>query len=350
MTKRPAGQPIRVLVAEDSRAQCELLAGLLRGGGMQVAGTASDGHEAVAATRRLRPDVLAMNIYMPGLDGFAATRQIMQSCPTPVVLISGGADVSQRMIEALAAGALAMIRKPGAGDGPTHAADRANFLTTVRLMADVLVVTRRPDRARTGGAASGPPAPPVVGAAPQILAIAASTGGPAALQTVLSGLGPGFSLPILVAQHIASGFVGPLADWLRATTRLSIGVARPAELLQPGRVYLAPEGEHLGVFVRSYAASRPARAEDRYCPSADVLFETVATAYGRGAIGVILTGMGDDGARGLLALRAAGGRTLAQDQASSVVYGMPKAAVELGAAERVAPLDALAQAIRDLAA
>jgi two-component system chemotaxis response regulator CheB len=361
MAKRPAGQPIRVLVAEDSRAQRELLVGLLRGAGMAIVGTASDGPEAVAATQRLRPDVLAMDINMPGLDGFEATRQIMQRCPTPIVLISSADDAATRTIAALAAGALAVIRKPGGGDSPEQASERTAFLTTVRLMADVLVVTRRPGRALAGDAM---PAQALAvnetraqaGAAaagvstPQILAIAASTGGPAALQIVLSGLGASFPLPILVAQHIASGFVGPLAEWLQSTTGLPVGIARSNELLQPGRVYLAPENQHLGVFVRSYIANRPTSAEEIYCPSADVLFRAVAAAYGRDAIGVILTGMGSDGARGLQALRTVGGRTLAQDEASCVVYGMPRAAVELGAVERVAPLAALAQVIRSLAA
>jgi len=146
MPKRAVGQPIRVLVAEDSHSQRELLVGLLRSDGMLIAGTANDGHEAVAAAMSLRPDVIAMDIHMPGLDGFAATRQIMQSCPTPIVLISSASDASQRAVAALAAGALTVVRKPGGGSDPDQASERASFLRTMRLMADVLVVTRRPDK------------------------------------------------------------------------------------------------------------------------------------------------------------------------------------------------------------
>src|SRR4051812_43082040 len=147
MPKRATDQPIRVFVAEDSRTQRELLVGLLRASGMIVAGTAGDGRAAIASVQRLRPDVIAMDITMPGLDGYPATRQIMQCCPTPIVLISSASDAVQRTVAALAAGALAVIRKPGGGDDAEQAADRANFIPNLRLMADVLVVTRYPDRA-----------------------------------------------------------------------------------------------------------------------------------------------------------------------------------------------------------
>ena len=180
MGKRIADQPIRVLVAEDSRAQRELLVGLLRAAGMDVAGTANDGKAAVAAAQRLRPDVIAMDINMPGLDGYAATRQIMQSCPTPIVLISSVGDAHQRTVAALAAGALTVVRKPGGGSDPDQVSDRANFLRTMRLMADVLVVTRRPERRPIQAIESDmQPAradsSPIAGS-PRILAIAASTG------------------------------------------------------------------------------------------------------------------------------------------------------------------------------
>ncbi len=352
MHKRAANQPIRVLVAEDSRAQRELLVGLLRAAGMDVAGTAGDGYAAVAEARRLRPDVIAMDIHMPGLDGYAATRQIMQSCPTPIVLISSASDASQRTVAALAAGALTVVHKPGGGDDPTQTSERANFLTTMRLMADVLVVTRRPDKLPAQSLELAVPPGHAdsrsITSSARILAIAASTGGPAAVQKLLNGLGSNFPLPILLAQHIARGFVAPLAEWLSATTRLPVHVTAPNQLLLPGHIYLAPDDQHMSVFVRDYAACRSLQPTDRYCPSADILFESVAAVYGRRAIGVILTGMGDDGARGLRALKAAGGRTLAQDEASCVVYGMPRVAVELGAVERVAPLADLARAVRDL--
>jgi len=180
---------------------------------------------------------------------------------------------------------------------------------------------------------------------PQLLAIAASTGGPSALQTILLGLGGDFRLPTLVAQHIARGFVEGMVAWLNRTTPLAVHVAQLDEPLLPGHIYLAPDEQHLLAGAGGVAGLRPSAASDRYCPSADLLFESVAGVYGRCAIGVILTGLGNDGARGLAALRAAGSTTLAQNEASCVVYGMPQAAVVAGAVVRIEPLSDLATAI-----
>jgi two-component system, chemotaxis family, protein-glutamate methylesterase/glutaminase len=183
---------------------------------------------------------------------------------------------------------------------------------------------------------------------PQLLAIAASTGGPSALQTILLGLGGDFRLPILVAQHIARGFVEGMVTWLNRTTPLAVHVAQLGEPLLPGHIYLAPDEQHLLAGVGGVAGLRPSAASDRYCPSADLLFESVTGVYGSCAIGVILTGMGNDGARGLAMLRAAGSTTLAQNETSCVVYGMPQAAVAAGAVMRIEPLSDLAAVILQL--
>ena len=183
---------------------------------------------------------------------------------------------------------------------------------------------------------------------PQLLAIAASTGGPSALQTILLGLGADFRLPTLVAQHIARGFVEGMVTWLSRTTPLPVHVAQLGAPLLPGHVYLAPDEQHLLAGADGVACLQPSTASDRYCPSADLLFESVAGVYGSRAIGVILTGMGNDGARGLATLHAAGSTTLAQDEASCVVYGMPQAAVAAGAVARIELLSDLAVAIRQL--
>lgn len=345
MSKRQAGQPVRVLIVEDSRAQRELLVRLIeQAGGFAIAGLAGNGREAVAETCRLRPDVVAMDIHLPGIDGYEATRQIMQSCPTPIVMISSSTgDEQRRSVEALAAGALTVVRKPGSLTRTDEAGERVHLIKTLRLMADVLVVTRHPTRR----IAPLPHTPAAVAASsrPLVLAIAASTGGPAAVQTVLNGLGHNFPLPILVSQHIARGFVEALADWLRGSVALAVRVARHEEQLLPGTIYLPPDDQHLMIGTRGFVALRRMQASDRYCPSADLLFESVAHAYARRAIGVILTGMGDDGVRGMQSLRSAGGHTLAQDAASCVVYGMPRAAVAAGAAQRSEPLASMAQAV-----
>jgi two-component system chemotaxis response regulator CheB len=260
------------------------------------------------------------------------------------VLVSGCGDAARQLGAGLAVGAVAVVNWPSATDPDAHAHEQAALLTTLRLMSDVRVVTRRASRPARPAAGTR-----VLRSAPQVLAIAASTGGPAALQMLLCGLGARFPLPILIAQHIARGFEAALAEWLNTTVPLPVRVGQQGEWLLPGHAYLAPADHHLGLSVPGRLLLRPAEAGDRFCPSADLLFESIAAIYAAAAIGVILTGMGDDGTRGLLALRAAGAPTLGQSAQSCVVYGMPRAAFEAGAIGRVEPLAALAPAIAELA-
>jgi two-component system chemotaxis response regulator CheB len=366
--KRKSTEPIRVLIAADPAAQRELLVGLLNSNSMfEAVGAVGNGQAAITAAHRLRPHIIAMDIHLPLLDGYAATRQIMQQCPTPIVLMSGSDELAQRSIEALAAGALAAVAKPRGHRGVTSTPGTvdgwAAFLTTLRLMADVRVVTRYPARqvapdknewmleGHRSHTASGTSAhhsdiePRSLATAPKVLAIAASTGGPTALQTVLRNLGTGFPLPILVVQHIARGFIPAFAEWLNSTVPLPVQIAGHSERLLGGRVYLAPEDYHLTVGVPGIAVLHPLAPGDRFCPSADLLFDAVARVYSAQAIGLVLSGMGDDGTRGLLSLRAAGALTLAQDAASCVVYGMPRAAVEAGAIVRSEPLESITSTI-----
>jgi two-component system chemotaxis response regulator CheB len=342
MKKRQADQPIRVLIVEDSNTQRELIVRILESTtNFVVVGTASNGKEGLERTLSLQPDVVTMDIHMPVLNGYEATRLIMQQCPTPIVMVSSSfGDEGRHSVEALAVGALAIIRKPG---GPIHAEyaqDRENLLRTLRLMADVPVITRYPSRESKHLEPKINTLP--LKQTPRLLAIAASTGGPGAIHLLLNGLGPDFPLPILLVQHIARGFVAAMVDWLNSTVSLDFQITRYGEKLLPGHVYLAPDDQHLMAGNNSDAIFRPNSAQDRYCPSADILFDSVARIYGNQAIGVILTGMGDDGAIGLRTLHDAGGYTLAQDEASCVVYGMPQAAVLAGAVTRVEPLTNLA--------
>lgn len=336
--------PIRVLVVEDSPSQRALLMALLEAdGSFDIVGTASSGTQAVAAAERLRPDIIAMDIVLPAGDGFQTTRQIMQRCPTRIVLVSSASDAAQRSLDALAVGALAVVRKPGSLSGASSAADRATLLTTLRVMAGVPVVTRYLPRAISLATSDTR-----LAGQPQIVAIAASTGGPLALQTVLRGLGADFPLPVLVVQHISRGFVTALVDWLADTVPLPVSIATHAASLQAGQVYVAPDQQHLTVQARGAIALCSAVPNDSFCPSADRLFSSVAHVYGSRALGVVLTGMGDDGVRGLQALALAGSVTIAQDEASSVVYGMPRAAVVAGAVTQVAPLAEIGSLIRHL--
>ncbi|WP_298816216.1 chemotaxis-specific protein-glutamate methyltransferase CheB [Chloroflexus sp.] len=336
--------PIRVLLVEDSPSQLTLLRSYIEATpDLIVAGTAMNGHEAVQSTIRLRPNVVAMDIHLPVFDGYEATRQIMQQRPTPIVLFSASAgNAEQRAMAALAAGALAVVRKPIASTDPTSATDREHFIRTLRLMSGVKVVTRHPPRSTPVAIKREP------GSHYQLLAIAASTGGPAALQSVLTDLGASVPAPIVIAQHVASGFVPAMAGWLGSVIPQPVHVINRETALQTGHVYLPADGLHLVITQRGSAGVLPAGEADRYCPSADHLFESVARHYGASAIGVILTGMGEDGAHGLAALAAAGSPTFGQDEASCVVYGMPKAAKALGAVRHELPLERLGLSIAAL--
>lgn len=345
---------IRVLIAEDSATVREMLVAILSADPeIEVVGEARDGVEAVELTHARRPDVVTMDIHMPNLDGFEATRRIMAEVPTPIVIVSGTVDVREVEISmhALRIGALTLLPKPPSPLAPEFDELARRYVQTVKAMARVKVVRVR------GDATTPPrPGPPDAGTAaartrgaPRIVAIAASTGGPAALGRVLGGLPASFALPIVVVQHIADGFVRGLATWLETTTSLHVVVARDGERLAPRSVYLAPDGHHLRVAPGATIAVARGPAIGGLRPSADALFESVAQVYRRAVVAVILTGMGRDGVDGLTAIRAAGGVVIAQDEATSVVYGMPGSAVAAGVADEVLPLDAIAARIDALA-
>lgn len=340
MSAEPA---IRVLVAEDSSTARALLVGILRAEpDVRVAGEARNGVEAVEMTKRLRPDVVTMDVRMPGMDGFEATRRIMVEAPTPIVIVSASLDVRdvEVSLHALRAGALAVLPKPEGPGSPGFETTGREFVRMVKAMSQVKVVRRWPERPSSGPGPAG--RPDGDGAPIRVVAVAASTGGPAALQRVLSGLPGDFAPPILVVQHIAKGFVQGLAAWLNGASPLRVTIAGEGEPLRASTVYLAPDDRHLAVADRGTVRIEAGEPRGGFRPSANVLFETVGKAYGASAVGVVLTGMGQDGVEGLAALRASGGRVLAQDEATSVVYGMPRAAVEAGLAGAVLPLDAIA--------
>jgi two-component system chemotaxis response regulator CheB len=340
---------IRVLVAEDSAVTREYLVYLLRQDpGLEVVATARNGQEAVQQAERLKPDVILMDIHMPEMDGYEATRQIMERAPTPIVMVSASLSQSEvaMTFEALKAGALTVMEKPVGLDRPDHAETTRRLLETLKLMAEVKVVRRWPRRERPIR-----PSPPVVKAdrPVRLIAIGASTGGPAALGEILAGLPGDLVAPILVVQHISPGFTAGLAVWLGQSTRLTVKLAEAGERVRAGAVYLAPDRVQLGITKdgRIHLTKEPV---DGFCPSASHLFQSVGEAYGSATLGVLLTGMGRDGAGGLKRLREAGGITIAQDEESSVVFGMPAEAIRLGAAQYVLSVEQIPGAIRSLVA
>ena len=334
---------IRVLVVDDSLTVRKSVAERLRAAGLQVIGEAADGREAVTLTHQSRPDVVLMDVVMPRVDGLAATRQIMAEIPTPIVILSGHANQQEvfKTYDALAAGALEVCAKPATGS-PQGQAEWDRILLTIGAAAQVAVTRRRP-RATTpnvrSSARAGRPATSTAGPRRKIVVIGASTGGPAAVKEILGNLPPDFPLPILVAVHCNSRLSSSVAGWFDRECSLNVSDARDGELLPqvPGVALTAPPGRNLRIS-RGRTVLDDATDNTGCAPSVDELFTSAAENVGDATIGVLLTGMGADGAEGLKRIRDCGGCTIAQDEDSCVVFGMPAAAIKLGAAEHVTPL------------
>jgi two-component system chemotaxis response regulator CheB len=343
------GNKIRVLIAEDSPTARQLLVSMLDDDpSIDVVGVVGDGEAAIERTVELAPDVVVMDIHMPGVDGIDATKRIMVDAPTPVVIVTSVEDPADVRVSmnALRAGALTLVRKP---EGPASAnfeRERTSFLRTVKAMAEVKVVRHR--AALRDSTRELPPPAQATRRAIDLVAIAASTGGPAALQQLVTRLPQDFGVPIVVVQHIAAGFVGGLAAWLESMGNLRVKVAEDGERLEGGVVYVAPDGCHLGVIKGRRARLEKGAPIGGFRPSATHLFSSVAAVCGDRALAVILTGMGEDGVAGLVELRGRGGYVIAQDERTSVVYGMPGAASAASAVDKVLPLEAIASTIVEM--
>lgn len=352
-----ADSPIRVLIADDSLVAREMLAQILSTDpGIEVVGMVKDGVEAVEAVARLRPDLVTMDIHMPRLDGLKATEQIMAYNPTPILVVSSSVhgEGMGRAFDALEVGALEVLKKPEAKDWADLERIGREVIRKIKVLARIRVITHIRGRKAAREAAEQVPVEfrtPVqvpVGAC-SLVAIGSSTGGPSALLGILARLPADFPVPIVIAQHIAEGFVPGLVSWLDSGCTLSIREAVDGEQVEPGAAYLAPTGQNLTMDGYITRFTTP-EAGQLYIPSADTLFYSVARSMGGSAVGAILTGMGADGARGLKAMRDAGATTIAQDEATSTVFGMPKAAIELGAAKVVLPVNDIATELQELVA
>ena len=334
---------VRVLVAEDSRTVRELITAILRADPeIRIAGEAKNGAEALAMTKSLRPDVVTMDINMPMMDGFEATKRIMIEVPTPIIIVSGSLDVREVEVsmQALRLGALALVAKPVGPGSPEFDEASRQLVWTVKAMAEVRVVHHWPVRTAAG---SRPEAgkPPTAPTKTRAVAVAASTGGPAALAHLLSRLPADFPVPILVVQHMTKGFVHGLVAWLNTLCGPRVKVAEDGERLLPSVVYVAGDDGHLGVASSTHIAVSRESPMDGHRPSASHLFASVGRAFGASATAIVLTGMGRDGVAGLDAVRNAGGRVIVQDAATSVVFGMPGAVVEAGLADAILSLSAI---------
>lgn len=342
---------VKVLVVDDSGFFRRRIRELLTADAdIEVIGEAADGREAVRQAIALRPEVITMDIEMPVLDGISAVREIMRRQPTPVLMFSSlTVEGARATLDALDAGAVDFL--------PKRFSDLAsdNDTAQLRLQQRVKAVVR--PAARPGRGSPSPAVPAAQGDRetrgfrPQAVIIGASTGGPVALQKVLTGLPASFPLPILLVQHMPQNFTGAFAQRLDGLCALSVREAADGDALQPGWALLAPGGQHIGLVVRGDRLSvklLPSRPGQFYKPSVDIALASAAEACGGKALGIVLTGMGSDGAEGARRLKQGGGVVWAQDEASCVIYGMPRAVAQAGAADRVLALTDVGPALQRL--
>ncbi|MBK1723661.1 chemotaxis-specific protein-glutamate methyltransferase CheB [Thiocystis violacea] len=360
---KPSGkEPISVLVVDDSGSARALIRALLEEDpGLRICGEAENGREAVEKVLALKPNIVTMDLQMPEMDGMAAIEEIMAVRATPILVLSDLADARNAM-SAVERGALEATHKPTIDEGRALAA-RLKVLAGVPVIRHI---RRAQASVATGGTSQTAVAPILTGVVarspkasevsdragsvqPRVFAIASSTGGPQALASLLPALPADFQSPVLIAQHISEGFAEAMAGWLNDLCPLNVAVARAGESLRPGWIYLADPAAHMTITSDNRIQLTPCVESDIYHPNCDRLLASVAEVCGCHAVGVILTGMGRDGARGMLDIRRAGGITIAQDEASSVIFGMNREAILAGAVQSVLPLQAIANELGWLA-
>ena len=345
--------PIKVLVVEDSAVTRELLVHILNSDpDIRVTAAVGNGQEAVKAVARDKPDLITMDVHMPGMDGFQTTRAIMEIDPVPIIIVTASFDMRQLEIsfQAIEAGALAVLEKPQGVGHQDHERQAKELLEKVKLMSEVRVV-RRWGRSQGKHQLSDLEGSPCITSQYipiHIVAIGASTGGPPVIQKILSELPKDFTPPILIVQHMAEGFILGFSEWLGQSSALPVHVALHGSIAHPGNVYIAPDHNQMRIDVNGRILCVADSPEQGLRPSVSCLFRSVAEVFGKNAIGVLLTGMGNDGAVELKLMKSHGAVTIAQDEKSSAVFGMPGEAVRLDAARYILPADSIAAVLASL--
>ena len=330
---------IKVIIAEPSDQIRQYLHSIIDAHkDFEVAGTAKNGEEAVNMVLLKNPDIVAMDIHMPLMDGYEATKKIMGKCPLPIIIMSSDRDPNQieDTFRALQGGAIAKVKKP---EGPFMQDSDLwieQFFTILKLTSEIRVMKRsyKDDRDRASsmiskGRIEGITLPI------QVVAIGASTGGPPIIRTILYNMSKKFPAPLLIVQHITAGYIEGMVKWLSKEISFPVKLAEHGEFAQKGHVYFAPDDFHMGITSKGEISLKKSLRENGLRPSIAYLFRSVASAYGHSAIGILLSGMGKDGAVELKRMRDNGCLTIAQDKASSVVYGMPAEAIKLRAADKI---------------
>ncbi len=350
--KSPAERRIRVLVVEDSPVARELLLHILDSDPeIEVITAVGSGEEALTAVARLKPDLITMDIHLPGMNGFETTRTIMETTPVPIIIITGSCDMRELELsfKTIEAGALAVLQKP-TGSGYDYERQAKEIVNKVKLMSEIKVVRRW---ARSPGKHPVPhqnqmdvsPRPTAV----HVVAVGASTGGPPVIQKILAELPRDFTPPVLIVQHMAEGFIRGFAEWLGQTSALPVHVAFHGSVARPGHVYIAPDKTQMKIDAGGRLLCLNDRMENGLRPSVSYLFRSVAEVYGKHAVGVLLTGMGKDGASELRLMREKGAITMAQNEETSAVFGMPGEAIRLEAARYVLPADKIGMVLASIA-
>ncbi|MBI4689219.1 MAG: chemotaxis-specific protein-glutamate methyltransferase CheB [Nitrospirae bacterium] len=334
---------IRVLVVDDSTLARELIIAILSTDNeIQVIGEAKDGKEAVEKVRELRPDIVTMDIEMPVMDGIEAIEQIMASNAVPILVVTTRGD-AHTAYAAILKGALDLVVKPD-----VNLSEAREFISKIKLLSGIRVITHISGKRKIQQVIDIPASVSTENISDKIVAIASSTGGPDALSVILPQLPENFPCPIVIAQHISDGFVSGMVEWLKLITRLNIKVAAEGDAVTVGSVYVSPSEKHTEINASKRISFVGRHPKDIYRPSCDVLLSSVARVYGKKALGVILTGMGSDGALGMQRIKKAGGNTIAQDDKTSVVFGMNKVAIDSGCIDKILPLGDISKKIVEI--